>query len=137
MRDETFSYAWRGSFTNTEINRLHAEAFDTRVFDDEEWDRVSQVQTYSLGWVVARGGDRLVGFANVLWGGLVHAYIEDVMVATEYRGRRIGVRLIEGARDGAREAGCELLHVGFDEQLRPFYIDACGFQETGGGLMEL
>lgn len=137
MHNDTSSYAWRGSFTNTDINRLHAEAFDTRVFDNEEWDWVRQVQAYSLGWVVARTGDRLVGFANVLWDGFVHAFVEDVMVATEHRGRRIGVRLIEVARDGAREAGCEFLHVGFDEELRPFYIDACGFEETGGGLMKL
>lgn len=137
MRDPTVSYVWRGGFTNTEVNRLHAEAFDTRVFDDDEWDWVSQVETHSLGWVVARIDDRLVGFANVLWDGLVHAFIEDVMVAAEHRRRGVGVRLIDVAREAARDAGCEFLHVGFDEDLRAFYIDACGFEETGGGLMRL
>ena len=137
MNDDTFSYAWRGNFNNTEINQLHAEAFETRVFDDDEWDWVHQVQLYSLGWVVARVGDRLVGFANVLWDGLVHAFIEDVMVGADHRRHSIGVRLVKAARDGAREVGCEFLHVGFDEDLRPFYIEACGFEETGGGLMRL
>ncbi len=39
--------------------------------------------------------------------------------------------------NGAKASGCEFLHVGFEEDLRPFYIDACGFQPTLGGLMEL
>jgi hypothetical protein len=29
------------------------------------------------------------------------------------------------------------LHVTFDEDRRPFYIDACGFEPFGGGLMDL
>ena len=32
---------------------------------------------------------------------------------------------------------CEHLHVGFDAELTAFYIDACGFRPTGGGLMAL
>jgi hypothetical protein len=31
-------YEWRGAFTNQEINALHAEAFNTRVFDESEWN---------------------------------------------------------------------------------------------------
>jgi hypothetical protein len=45
--------------------------------------------------------------------------------------------LVQAARDGAQAAGCEFLHVGFDDDLRPFYINACGFAPTLGGLMEL
>ena len=86
---------------------------------------------------MARDGDRFVGFVNVLWDGLVHAFIEDVMVDAGYRHQGIGVGLVHAARDGATSAGCELLHVGFDEDLRDFYIDACGFEPTPGGLMEL
>lgn len=29
------TFEWRGSFTNDEANRLHAEAFDTRVHDGD------------------------------------------------------------------------------------------------------
>lgn len=135
--DSAVEYLWRGAFTNAEIHALHAEAFETRLFDEEEWNWVDQCNTHSLGWVVARHQGRFVGFVNVLWDGLVHAFIEDVMVDTTMRHRGIGVDLVQRARDGAQEAGCEFLHVGFDEDLQPFYIDACGFAPVGGGLMEL
>ncbi len=135
--DSAVEYLWRGAFTNAEIHTLHAETFETRLFDEEEWNWVDQCNTHSLGWVVARHQGRFVGFVNVLWDGLVHAFIEDVMVDTTMRHRGIGVDLVQRARDGAQEAGCEFLHVGFDEDLQPFYIDACGFAPVGGGLMEL
>lgn len=131
------TFSWRGAFTNVEIHALHADAFQTRLFDASEWDWVAQCDRYSLGWVVARDGDRFVGFVNVLWDGLVHAFIEDVMVDAASHHRGIGIGLVHAARDGAREAGCEFLHVGFEEPLAPFYIDACGFTLTQGGLMEL
>ncbi len=137
MPNGDISYAWRESFTNSEIHLLHAAAFETRLFDESEWNWVDQTDRHSLGWIVARDGGRFVGFVNVLWDGLVHAFIEDVMVDAEYRHRGIGVGLVHAARDGARGAGCEFLHVGFDEDLSAFYIDACGFQPTSGGLIEL
>lgn len=127
---------WRGPFENSEIHELHAAAFETRLFDESEWDWVTQTERYSLGWVVARHDGRFVGFVNVLWDGLVHAFIEDVMVDAEYRGRGVGVAVVHAARDGARAAGCEFLHVGFDDDLRDFYVDGCGFEPTGGGLIE-
>lgn len=45
--------------------------------------------------------------------------------------------MIEVALDEARAAGCEWLHVDFDDHLRPFYLDACGFSPTGAGLIAL
>lgn len=69
--------------------------------------------------------------------GLVHAFIEDVMVDASRRHLGIGVGVVHAARDGAKGAGCEFLHVGFEDDLRTFYIDACGFEPTLGGLMEL
>ncbi len=137
MPDGDVTFEWRGAFTNAEIHGVHADAFDTRLFDESEWDWVAQCERYSLGWVVARDGGEFDGFANVLWDGLVHAFVEDVMVAASHRGRGIGVGVVHAARDGARAAGCEFLHVGFDDDLAPFYIDACGFTPTPGGLMEL
>jgi hypothetical protein len=37
----------------------------------------------------------------------------------------------------ARRAGCEWLHVDFEDNLRPFYFQACGFTPTNAGLIEL
>ena len=128
---------WRGEFTNDEIHALHAEAFETRLFDASEWDWVAQVERHSLGWVVARVDGVFVGFVNVLWDGLVHAFLEDVMVASAQRHRGIGVQIVREARDRARDAGCEHLHVGFGEELSSFYIDACGFNREVHGRIEL
>lgn len=134
---ETTVYEWRGAFTNQEINALHAEAFSTEVFDESEWNWVDLVRRHSLGWVVARAGAELVGFVNVLWDGLVHAWLQDTMVAAGARGRGIGTQLVARARDGAKAAGCEYLHVDFEDHLRPFYFGACGFAPTNAGLLTL
>ena len=73
--------SWRGPFENAEVNELHAAAFQTRLYSDDVWDWRQLVDTHSLGWLVARDQDGLVGFANVVWDGVVHAWIQDVMVA--------------------------------------------------------
>ena len=137
MPEREITYGWRERFTNDEIHALHAAAFETQLYDQSEWDWIALTERHSLGWVVARDGARFIGFANVLWDGFIHAFIEDVMVDAEYRNRGVGVAVVHAARDGAKAAGCEHLHVGFAEDLRPFYVDACGFEAMGGGLMSL
>ena len=98
----SITYEWRGEFTSSEANALHAEAFATRVFSDDEWDWRAMVAAHSLGWVVARDDDgELVGFVNVLWDGLVHAWIQDVMVAVAGRASGRG----HTARGRARPTG--------------------------------
>jgi ribosomal protein S18 acetylase RimI-like enzyme len=129
---------WRGRFSSTEVNVLHAEAFETRTFTDQEWDWWALCNRHSLGWVVARSEDgKLVGFVNVVWDGSAHAWIQDVMVASQARGRSIGTRLVGAAADGSRGAGCEWLHVDFENDLRSFYFEACGFTPTNAGLISL
>jgi GNAT superfamily N-acetyltransferase len=130
-------YEWRGAFGNQEVNALHAEAFETRVYDESEWNWEQLVDRHSLGWVVGRDEGRLVGFVNVIWDGLVHAWIQDAMVAADARGQGIGVALVNAACGGAAAAGCEWLHVDFEDHLRPFYYDRCGFEPTNGGLISL
>jgi GNAT superfamily N-acetyltransferase len=128
---------WRGEFTSREANVLHAEAFGARVYDDAEWDWRRLVDQHSLGWATARSAGELVGFVNVLWDGLVHAWIQDVMVASSARHHGVGRGLVATATTGARAAGCEWLHVDFEDHLRPFYFDACGFTPTTAGLFQL
>ncbi len=128
---------WRGRFSNDEANALHAEAFATRVFSADEWDWVALTARHSLGWVTARRDGLLVGFVNLPWDGLVHAWIQDVMVAEVARHTGVGAALVRAAVEGARAAGCEWLHVDFDDELRPFYVDACGFVPTSAGLIQL
>jgi GNAT superfamily N-acetyltransferase len=132
-------YEWRGDFTNAELNALHAEAFETRGYDESEWNWLEQDHEHSLGWVVAReaADGQLVGFVNVPWDGLVHAWIQDTMVALRARHRGIGNRVVEIAVAEARKAGCEWMHVDFEDHLLPFYFDACGFKPTNAGLIAL
>jgi GNAT superfamily N-acetyltransferase len=129
-------YTWRGPFENAELNALHAEAFGHEVFDDDGWDWSAQVQ-HSLGWVCARDASALVGFVNVAWDGEVHAFVLDTMVASSARHRGIGTELVAATVAEARAAGCEWLHVDFEDHLRPFYFDACGFAPTNAGLISL
>jgi GNAT superfamily N-acetyltransferase len=135
MHDTRFE--WRGTFTSSELNALHAEAFETRIYGDDEWNWWNQVNRHSLGWVVARDPELLVGFVNVVVDGLVHAWLQDTMVADDARGRGIGTKLVGVATDGARAAGYEWLHVDFEDDLEPFYFRACGFTPTNAGLIRL
>lgn len=134
MKTET---SWRGPFGNDETNLLHAQAFGTKLYDAGEWDWETLVARHSLGWVTARSGTELVGFVNVPWDGSVHAWIQDVMVAADHRHAGVGRALVDAAADGARDAGCEWLHVDFEGHLEPFYFDACGFTPTAAGLRRL
>jgi GNAT superfamily N-acetyltransferase len=128
------SFHWRGDFDNAEVNELHAEAFGHRVLEDD-WQ--AQVQRHSLGWVCARDGARLVGFVNVAWDGGVHAFVLDTMVRAGAARQGIGTELVAVSVAEARAAGCEWLHVDFDDHLREFYFDACGFEPTNAGLIKL
>jgi ribosomal protein S18 acetylase RimI-like enzyme len=134
---EATRFEWRGEFTSAELNELHSEAFGTRVFGDDEWDWRGLVDRHSLGWVVARSGDQLAGFVNVIWDGFVHAWLQDTMVASDARGSGIGTELVRYAAESARASGCDWLHVDFDDDLGAFYFDSCGFTPTTGGLMRL
>jgi GNAT superfamily N-acetyltransferase len=133
----TITYTWRGEFENEEVNALHAEAFDHPVFDSAGWDWNSQVQQHSLGWVCARDDGPLVGFVNVAWDGVVHAFVLDTMVASSNRRHGIGTELIAVAVSEARRAGCEWLHVDFEDHLRSFYFEGCRFEPTNAGLIAL
>jgi hypothetical protein len=59
----TVTHEWRGAFDNVELNELHAEAFERPVLDETEWTGRSSPPA-RLGWVVARGGNRLIGFCR-------------------------------------------------------------------------
>jgi GNAT superfamily N-acetyltransferase len=129
------TYEWRGEFGNAELNALHAEGFGHRVLDE---DFRGIVGGHSLGWVCARdeaGG--LAGFVNVPWDGGVHAFILDTVVPAGGRHQGVGTRLVEVAAEHARAAGCEWLHVDFEDHLRPFYFGRCGFTPTNAGLIAL
>lgn len=130
---EFVEYRWRGAITDAEMVEL-VRAHDGRGAHGW-WD---QIRPHSLGWVTARLGDgSLVGFVNVAWDGGDHAFLLDTKVASEYQRRGIATELVGRATVHAKAAGCEWLHVDFEEHLAPFYFDACGFRPTQAGLIHL
>ena len=128
-------YVWRGAFASGEVERLHAEGFGGVADDAYDW--VRQVEGHSLGWACARQGSRLVGWVNVAWDGFAHAFLVDTVVSADCRRKGIGTTLVEVATQAARKAGCEWLHVDFEEHLETFYLEACGFFPTNAGLIAL
>jgi GNAT superfamily N-acetyltransferase len=127
-------YEWRAPFENIDLNALHAEGFHHPLLP-VDWRR--QLEQHSLGWVCAFQDDRLIGFVNVAWDGGVHAFVVDTLVAGDRRHSGIGRRLLDVAQQESRAAGCEWLHVDFEEERRAFYFDACGFTPTPAGLIAL
>jgi hypothetical protein len=102
---------------------------------DIDWK--SQVERHSLGWVCAFEATRLIGFVNVAWDGGVHAFVIDTVVAGDRQYAGVGRGLLDVAEREGRTAGCEWLHVDFGEDLRAFYLGACGFTPTPAGLIAL
>jgi hypothetical protein len=125
---------WRGAFDSAEVEILHAAGFWHEVTG---YDWSAQVGRHSLGWVVARRGDALVGFLNVAWDGGSHAFILDPVVAAREGRGGLGTRMVSLAQREAAAAGCEWLHVDFEDHLRPFYFEACRFTPTTGGTIRL
>jgi GNAT superfamily N-acetyltransferase len=133
---EETEYVWRGDVDNAALEALHAEGFG---HEPVPFDWRARLERHSLGWVCAwrTEGRRLVGFVNVIWDGGAHAFVLDTVVATEARRAGVGAGLVAVAVREARAAGCEWLHVDFEDHLRPFYFDACGFRPTDAGLIAL
>jgi len=126
-------YQWRGPVTDAELVTL------VRAHGGQPaagwWD---QIRPYSLGWVTARLQDGgLVGFVNVAWDGGDHAFLLDTKVAGDHQRQGIATALVGHAARHATGAGCEWLHVDFEEHLAAFYFDVCGFRPTPAGLIHL
>jgi ribosomal protein S18 acetylase RimI-like enzyme len=129
---ESIEYCWRGAITDAEMVALVRSHGGRAVLG--WWD---QIRPHSLGWVTARlPGGALVGFVNVAWDGGDHAFLIDTKVASQYQRRGIATEVVRCAARHATEAGCEWLHVDFDESLTSFYA-GCGFRSTPAGLIHL
>ena len=130
------SIEWRGAFADEEIQRVHNRAFAIEPPNPPDpWRQ--WLDRHSLGWVTARRGSELVGFLNVITDGGVHAWLQDVVVDPGHQHGGLGKAMVELATQRSREAGCEWLHVDFDDELAAFYIESCGFQPTAAGLRQL
>jgi GNAT superfamily N-acetyltransferase len=128
-------YELGGAVGDRELTLMHAKAFGTASTSDSPWgDRLAR---HSIAWVVARDGDRLVGFVNVIGDGGGHAVLLDTVVDPEHQGRGVGRALVDRAASAASDAGCEWLHVDYEPELADFYERVCGFRPTDAGLIRL
>ena len=123
------------SLSNAKLNALFSTGWPSwqTAPDTSDWQ---PVLAHSLVYVGAFAAEALVGFVNVAWDGRDHAFLLDPRVQPEYRNRGIGTELVRRASEAAAAAGCEWLHVDYDEELARFY-EACGFAPTPAGLIRL
>ncbi len=134
MQDE-IEYRLSPPLSNEALNALFSAGWPSwqTAPDTSDWQ---PVLVHSLAYVCAFTDDRLVGFANVAWDGRDHAFLLDPRVEPEYRHRGIGRELVRRAAEASWAAGCEWLHVDYEDGLAPFY-EACGFSPTAAGVMRL
>ena len=128
-------YRWHGEIADEELVALTESHGGNSA--PGWWD---QIRSHSLGWVSARtASGAAVGFVNVAWDGCDHAFLLDTKVRPDHQRRGIGAQLVRHAVLHAKGAGCEWIHVDFDDRdrLGSFYLSACGFRPTPAGLVHL
>ena len=94
------------------------------------------VLSHSMAYVCAYRGARLIGFVNVAWDGMTHAFLLDTTVHPDDRRQGIGKALVQQATALARARGDEWVHVDFEPHLRHFYAE-CGFRPSEAGVLKV
>jgi predicted N-acetyltransferase YhbS len=74
---------------------------------------------------------------NVAWDGSSHAFLLDTVVAASHQRGGVGTELVALAVREVQGAGCEWIHVDFDDDLSRFYFGSCEFRPTRAGLLHL
>ena len=87
-------------------------------------------------YVITDGTDRVVATGNVIIerkvihrGGLV-GHIEDIAVAKDQQGKKLGLILIQHLSEVAKDAGCYKVILDCDEKNVGFY-EKCGYKKAG------
>jgi ribosomal protein S18 acetylase RimI-like enzyme len=115
---------------------IHPEAV-IALYRAQSWwpDRTAEQIAAVLASALAVGawrGDELVGFARTVTDGILHAYVEDVIVAPELRHAGIGHALVD--RLMQELAPMPVVTLFCQADLVPFYTPA-GFRVTSQAVM--
>lgn len=89
--------------------------------DDRERDGVERMLAGSDLVLSATAGGALVGFVRAITDGVYRAAIFDLIVDPSWRGRGLGVELIERAHAHPVLAGCRRVELICVEEMVPFY----------------
>ena len=93
---------------------------------------VPTIVTGSFCFLVARESDgRIVGMARAISDGVSDAYIQDVVVLKEGRGRGVGRELVRRERDYCTERQLEWIGLVAEPGTTPFY-EELGFEVLDG-----
>jgi GNAT superfamily N-acetyltransferase len=132
MNNPDIDFRVKPDLTNEDLNPLYAVSWPHHT-----WFDFQPVLRQALTWICAyRPGEELAGFVYLAWDGAQHAFLLEPTVHPDVRRRGVGTELVRRATDAARDAGCDWLHVDYEERLKPFY-EACGFTHTEAGLVRL
>ena len=128
---DTIKFLLNPPIDSPALNALYAASWP-RHKERDAWPELA----HSLAHIWARDGERLAGFVYIAWDGGVHAFLLDPTVHPDYRRQGLGLALVKQAEVAAKAAGCEWLHVDYEDHLHPFYR-AAGFRPTLAGLIRL
>jgi len=85
-------------------------------------------------WVGVRNENgELIGFGYVCGMGIVHGYMEDIIVHPDYQNKGIGTKLVKKLLEESVEYGLSIVTVTFEEKNAKFYKN-CGFDIECGGV---
>lgn len=101
--------------------------------DDYDEDFIPAMIAGSFRFAAAYDDGRLVGMGRAISDGVSDAYIQDVVVLGEYRGRGIGVRLVGLLTDSLHAAGIDWIGLIGEPGTGDFYR-RLGFEDMPGYL---
>ena len=104
-------------------NRMEKELMDPRL------------KSYYHIAVYEEQSQKLIGFIDSISNGVTDAYIQDLMVHSDFQGKGIGSELMNKMIEYLKGAGIYMISVLYDEDLKSFY-SRFGFYNMLCGQME-
>ncbi|MDJ0270126.1 MAG: GNAT family N-acetyltransferase [Aigarchaeota archaeon] len=104
----------------------------------KEWKTAAYSNNFII---VAELGEKIIGFLHLtiyyrLFNGGPSAWVEDIFVLKNFRGYKVGTRLVRFAREIAKRKGCKTLRliVGLENLAGLRFYKQCGFKISRIGL---